>query len=61
MPFDGYSLYGNWGRTYQVGVGAGAFYTDGDPVLEPSINDGWEVGLKFKPISLVEGRIAYWE
>jgi hypothetical protein len=29
--------------------------------LAPSINDGWEVGLKFKPLQWLEGRIAYWE
>ncbi len=60
-PIDGYSLYGNWGRTYQVGVGAGAYYSNGAPQLEPSINDGWEVGLKFNPIQSLEGRVAYWE
>jgi len=60
-PIDGYSLYGNWGRTFQVGVGASAYYSDGQPKLEPSINDGWEVGLKFKPIESLEGRVAYWE
>ncbi|NUA31055.1 TonB-dependent receptor [Cupriavidus basilensis] len=59
---DGYSLYGNWGRTFQAGVGAGAYKipprtTD----LAPSINDGWELGLKFSPRSWLEGRIAYWE
>jgi iron complex outermembrane receptor protein len=60
-PIEGYSLYGNWGRTFQVGVGAGAYYSDGDPMLEPSINDGWEIGLKFKPVESFEGRVAYWE
>ena len=60
-PMDGYSLYGNWGRTFQVGVGAGAYYNDGDPILEPSLNDGWEIGLKFSPINSLTGRVAYWE
>lgn len=60
-PIEGYSLYGNWGRTYQVGVGAGAYYANGNPELKPSINDGWEIGLKFNPIPSLEGRVAYWE
>lgn len=58
----GYNLYGNWGRTFQAGVGAGAYKipprtTD----LAPSINDGWELGLRFNPRSWLEGRVAYWE
>jgi len=60
-PIDGYSLYGNWGRTFQVGVGAGAYHSEGAPNLKPSINDGWEIGLKFNPIQSLEGRVAYWE
>lgn len=61
-PVDGYSLYGNWGRTFQVGVGAASFLipprvTD----LSPSINEGWEVGLKLAPTDWLESRIAYWQ
>ena len=61
-PMEGYDLYGNWGRSAQIGLAAGSFkipprVTD----LAPSINDGWEVGLKFKPLTWLEGRIAYWE
>ena len=29
--------------------------------LEPSINKGWEAGLKFKPVNWLDGRIAVWE
>ncbi|WP_096723819.1 TonB-dependent receptor [Paraburkholderia acidicola] len=61
-PWSGYSFYGNYGRTFQIGVGAGAYkipprVTD----LAPSINDGWEVGLKFSPLERLDGRVAYWE
>lgn len=61
-PIDGYSLYGNWGRTFQVGVGASSYLipprqTD----LSPSINEGWEVGLKLSPTPWLESRIAYWQ
>ncbi len=61
-PFDGYSLYGNWGRTFQVGIGAGAFRNRSEiEGLNPSINEGWEVGLKFSPVNWLDGRLAYWE
>ncbi|MCX4161779.1 MULTISPECIES: TonB-dependent receptor [Paraburkholderia] len=61
-PWSGYSFYGNYGRTFQIGVGAGAYkipprVTD----LAPSVNDGWEVGLKFSPFERLDGRVAYWE
>ncbi len=61
-PAQGYSVYGNWGRTFQVGVGASAYkipprVTD----LEPSLNTGWETGLKFSPAKWIEGRVALWQ
>lgn len=60
-PFDGYSLYGNWGRTFQVGLGSGTFKTvAGQANVSPSINEGWEVGVKLKPVDWAEGRVAYW-
>jgi hypothetical protein len=27
----------------------------------PSINDGWEAGVKFSPLPWLNGRVAYWE
>lgn len=60
-PFDGYSIYGNWGRTFQVGVGTSAFKNPTAPNIKPSINEGWEVGVKINPVYWAEGRIAYWE
>jgi iron complex outermembrane receptor protein len=61
-PLAGYDVYGNWGRSAQIGLAAGTYkiaprLTD----LEPSINDGWEVGLKFQPAPWLDGRLAYWE
>ncbi len=58
-PIEGYSLYGNWGRTFQVGIGAGAYQNGRE--LDPSINEGWEMGVKLSPVKWMEGRIAYWE
>lgn len=55
-----YTAYGNWGRTFQVGVGTAAYKVNQTENLEPSINEGWELGLKFKPVSWLDGRIATW-
>ena len=61
-PIKGYSLYGNWGRTFQVGVGAATYLTNPNPVdVAPSINDGWEVGTKIQPVDWAKGRVAYWQ
>ena len=61
-PIEEISLYGNWGRTFQVGVGSGAYRlaTQSDD-LKPSLNDGWETGIKFRPAAWLDGRLAYWE
>lgn len=60
-PVDGYSLYGNWGRTFQVGVGTASYKVNQTSNLDPSINDGWEAGLKFSPVHWLGGRVAVWE
>jgi len=61
-PIEGYSLYGNWGRTFQVAVGTATFKTNPNPVdVPPSINEGWEVGVKLEPVDWAEGRVAYWQ
>ncbi|WP_122588898.1 TonB-dependent receptor domain-containing protein, partial [Pseudomonas viridiflava] len=61
-PWEQASVYANWGRSYQIGVGSAAYRlaTQADD-LKPSINDGWETGIKFQPVDWVNGRIAYWE
>lgn len=61
-PIDGYSLYGNWGRTFQVAIGSASYKISPTATdLAPSINNGWEVGIKAEPVSWAEGRIAYWQ
>ncbi len=61
-PLEGYSVYGNWGKTYQVAVGAASYKISPTATdLAPSINQGWEIGIKAKPADWVEGRVAYWE
>lgn len=54
------SLYANWGRTFQIGAGIDAYRTQ-TRNLAPSINEGWENGLKFRPLAWLDGRVAYWE
>ncbi|WP_028241537.1 TonB-dependent receptor [Stutzerimonas azotifigens] len=61
-PVSQLSLYGNWGRAFQIGTGAAAYKVPPRSAdLSPSINDGWEVGLKFAPAHWLDGRVAYWE
>lgn len=57
---EGYSLYANWGRSFQVGVGTAAYKVNQADDLDPSINEGWEAGLKFRPLNWLEGRVAVW-
>jgi iron complex outermembrane receptor protein len=54
--------YGNWGRTFQVGAGSGAYKIPPRIAdLRPSINDGWEIGAKLTRADRLEARLAYWE
>ncbi|WP_353367141.1 TonB-dependent receptor [Acidovorax sp. FG27] len=57
---DDLSVYGNWGRTFQIGAGIDAYRTQARN-LSPSINDGWEAGVKFRPLPWLDARVAYWE
>ncbi|WP_437570273.1 TonB-dependent receptor [Sorangium sp. So ce542] len=59
-PVKGQSLYANYGRTFQIGTGKGAFAVQGTP-LDPSINDGWEVGYRSSVFPWVTSHLAYWE
>ncbi len=54
------SAYANWGRTFQIGSGDGAYRLQRGN-LRPSINQGWEAGLKFTPRPWLDGRVAYWQ
>jgi iron complex outermembrane receptor protein len=60
-PFDAFSTYANWGRTFQVGVGAASFKIPPRVAdLAPSINDGVELGLKYRLDDLLQARLALW-
>lgn len=58
---DAYSVYGNFGRTFQIGIGTATYKVNQNSDLSPSINDGWEAGVKFRPMPGVEGRVAVWQ
>ncbi len=61
-PTQGITLYGNWGRSFQIGLASGAYLIPPRTIdLAPSINEGWEAGLKFAPSSTIEGRVAVWQ
>jgi iron complex outermembrane receptor protein len=53
------SIYANWGKTFQVGAGAAA-YQSTNSALRPSLNEGWEGGVKFTPVEWLNGRVALW-
>jgi iron complex outermembrane receptor protein len=57
----GVGLYGNIGRTFQVGVGTAAYKVSQTEDLEPSLNDGWELGVKLNPVQWADGRLALWQ
>lgn len=59
-PDPRYSLYGNVGRTFQVGLGTATYKVTQTANVDPSVNDGWELGVKFTPVAGVEGRISLW-
>ncbi|WAC71704.1 TonB-dependent receptor [Roseateles sp. SL47] len=54
------SVYANWGRTFQIGSGIDAYKTQ-ERNLRPSLNTGWESGMKWQPLRVLEGRLSYWE
>lgn len=60
-PLEGVTAYGNWGKTFQIGTESGAYLIAPRRIdLAPSINEGWEAGIKMKRGS-VESRVAIWK
>ena len=65
-PLEGYNLYANWGRTFQLPGSPQLFGQDysGNLIsrdLCESENDGWEVGAKVSPFNWLSARADYWE
>lgn len=55
------NLYANYGRTYQVGIGSASYkIPPRSSDLQPSINNGVELGSKFVPTHWLSGRVAIW-
>jgi len=62
VPADGVTLYANYGKSFQIGLASGAYLILPRTVnLAPSINEGWEAGVKFAPAEGFEGRVALWQ
>jgi iron complex outermembrane recepter protein len=58
----GVTVYGNWGRSFQIGVGSGAYLIAPRRLnLAPSNNEGFEVGLKYAVADSLEARLAVWQ
>ena len=64
-PYNGYDIYGNWGKTFQIPIGQEAYLTGDDAAgfveNDVSDNEGWEVGVKANPIPWLTARIGFWE
>jgi len=61
-PAADVSLYGNWGRTFQILTGSvgPAYLVPGQAPFDASINTGKEVGVKLKPTPRSDLRLAIW-
>jgi iron complex outermembrane receptor protein len=57
MVRDDVAIYGNYGRSFQIGVGAGAYSR---LLLDHSRNDGWEAGVRLTPSARFTARIGVW-
>ncbi|MDX3772630.1 TonB-dependent receptor [Chromatiaceae bacterium AAb-1] len=61
LPAEQVTVFANWGRTFQIGVGSGAYLIPPRQVdLEPSVNDGWELGVKYQSDDHLEMRFTWW-
>jgi iron complex outermembrane recepter protein len=61
LPADGVTVFANWGQTFQIGVGSGAYLIPPRQVdLEASINEGWEAGVKYEPGDDLNLRLSVW-
>lgn len=64
-PLPDYSVYANWGRTFQLPASPDLYGQTANGALisrdiAESRNDGWEVGIKASPIDRIDVRLAYW-
>lgn len=60
-PTNNVTVFANAGRSFQHPTSSAGF-TDGDrSARDVSVNDGWELGVKWAPINVLELRLSYWE
>ncbi|WP_277982465.1 TonB-dependent receptor [Sphingomonas faeni] len=61
-PVTGVTAYANYGRTFQIGAGSGAYLVAPRTTnVAPSINEGYEAGLKLTRGRWLEARVALWQ
>jgi iron complex outermembrane receptor protein len=60
MFLKGQHLYANYGRTFQVNTGIGAYATAPGTRLDPSFNDGCEAGIRATLLPRLSARAAAW-
>ncbi len=61
-PLAGLAAYANYGRTFQIGAGSGAFVVPPRVRdVEPSINEGFEAGVKLARGRWLTARAAIWQ
>jgi iron complex outermembrane recepter protein len=62
LATDELTLFSNWGRSFQIGAGSGAYLIPPRQVdLAPSINKGWELGLKYQGANDLQLRTTLWQ
>ncbi len=60
-PSQDVNLYANWGKTFQILTGSTVAYQTTATTYAPSINTGYELGLRLRVSRRVDGRIAVWQ
>lgn len=60
-PTQNVNIYANWGKTFQVLTGGTIAYQTTAAIYQPSINTGYELGVKVRLSPRVEARVAAWQ
>ena len=61
-PLTGVTAYANYGRTFQIGAGSASYLVPPRTTdVAPSINEGYEAGVKLTRGRWLEARVALWQ
>ncbi len=60
-PSQNMNLYANWGKTFQILTGGTTAYQTTETMYAPSINTGYELGMRLRLSRQIDGRIALWQ